>query len=429
MVIEVVPGSIADQAGVREGDRILSVNDHPIHDELDLMFYSNEPAVVIKVKRNGRTVRFMIEKDEDEDTGVTLNPITIDRCKNSCIFCFVNQLPGGLRESLYVKDEDYRFSFLYGNYVTLSNITDHDRQRIFAQRLSPLYISVHTTNHELRKIMLGNQKAGNIMSELGRFRSEKIRFHTQIVLCPGYNDGEELERTISDLARFYPYIMSIAVVPVGLTSHRKKQLRPVTKIDAEKALAIVGKFRRRFVKKHGDPLVYGSDELYIKADRPFPPLKEYGDLPQIENGVGMVPEFLEKSGNITIEEYTFAKKKFFTFSGTSFFPFLTDFVERMKLKTGLDIDIFSVANDFFGAGITVSGLLTGKDIITTSLRHVSRNGALLIPDVVLKNDEDILLDDITVDGIQNALDMEVRVIDSTPEGLIRGMEETYEYRR
>lgn len=404
----------------------MSINGNDINDELDLAFYSQEPSLQIKLRRGNRTVTALIHKEEYESAGITLSQINIHTCKNNCIFCFVNQLPKGLRRSLYVKDEDYRFSFLFGNYVTLSNLTEAERKRIIEQRMSPLYISVHTTDHELRKIMLGNKKANNIMTEMKRFRSSKVRFHTQIVLCPGYNDGEELESTIKDLASFFPYMMSIAVVPAGLTRHRKKPLAPVTRDDALNAITIIEKFQKRFFKKYGDAVVFGSDELFIKAGLPFPPFKSYGDFPQIENGVGMVPDFIHKSRRIKLSAHTFSKRHFITFTGMSFYPYLERFIRKINEHSNASVDLVPVVNDFFGESVTVTGLLTGRDIVKTLSDKTGRNDIILLPDVVLKDSDSVLLDDMSVQDIRDVTKTEVRVIESTPTGLLRGLEENHE---
>lgn len=426
-VTEVVQNSPANVAGLRTGDKIVSINDNLIRDELDLAFYSHDTSLKIKIRRGDRTITLHMSKDEYESIGVVLAPLKIHRCKNNCIFCFVRQLPKGLRQSLYVKDEDYRFSFLFGNYVTLSNLNDDERKRIIDQKLSPLYISVHTTNHELRKTMLGNKNATDIMDELKYLKSKKIKYHTQIVLCPGYNDGKKLENTIRDLGRFYPYMMSIAVVPVGLTKHRKKHIDPVLEEDARNALSIISMFQKRFLKKFGDPVVYGSDELFIKADLPFPSIKQYGDFPQIENGVGMVRQFIHKSRYIKPSSYAIRNSKFITFTGLSFYPFLSEFIETLNVRSKEIITLIPAINHFFGDSITVTGLLTGKDIIKALSDKIENHDIILIPDVVLKDADTILLDDVSIDEIRDVFQKEVRVIESTPVGLLRGMEENYEY--
>ncbi|GBD99851.1 radical SAM superfamily protein [bacterium BMS3Abin07] len=422
-VTSVLPESPAAMAGISKGDRIISVNGHLINDDIDLTFYSQEPSLTIKMRRGSKIFRTSVQKDEYKGMGISLNPMKIRTCRNNCIFCFVSQLPKGLRRSLYIKDEDYRFSFLYGNYVTLGNITDDDRKRIIEQKLSPLYISVHTTNHELRRSMIGNKKAPDILSELKYMKAKKIKFHTQIVLCPGHNDKKELEKTINDLGKLYPYAISMAVVPVGLTRHREKSLNPVEKQDALDAIAIVEKFQKRFMKKHGDPIVYGSDELFIKSGLPFPPARFYGDFPQIENGVGMVPSFIHKSRFLRFSSHKLSKKRFIAFTGMSFYPYLSQFIGKLREKTGVKIKLVPVNNDFFGRSVTVTGLLTGRDIIKSLSDNIDNSDIILIPDVVLKDTNEVLLDDSSVSDIYEALDREVRVIESTPAGLLKGLED------
>ena len=362
---------------------------------------------------------------ETGDIGVTLKPFKIKRCINNCIFCFVSQLPKGLRKSLYIKDEDFRMSFLYGNYVTLTNLSAQDKKRIAQQRLSPLYISVHSTNKVIRNTLLGNPKAGDVLKELKFLKENKIRMHVQIVLCPGYNDDKELQRTIRDLYGFYPYVSSIAVVPVGITMHRKQAIKPVEKDDASKALDIIDSFQKRFRKKHGVSVVYGADELYIKGGVNFPALSEYGELPQIENGVGMVQSFMSQSRktghHLSSLSPQLKKKKFLTFTGTSFYPYLKKFTDRLLEKEGININVIPVENTFFGKAITVTGLLTGRDVIRALSDKTDGCECLFVPDTVMREGENVLLDDTTKEDIENALDIKVKVIESVPEGIMKGM--------
>lgn len=288
------PQSSAQRAGLKEGDIILSINRHSIKDILDLMYYSDENVLKVTVLRENKKHTYIIEKYY-EPLGIEVEPFRIKRCRNKCLFCFVEQLPKGLRKSLYVKDEDYRASFLYGNYITLTNLKNEDYNRIKKLFLSPLYISVHATDTEVRNQLLGNYEAPPILIELKKLAKNKIRMHTQIVLCPGINDGDVLEKTILDLYKFYPYVSSIAVVPVGLTKYHKNNLKPVTKSKAEEVINLVEAFQNRFKKKHGIAIVYLADEFYIKAQKNFPQSSIYDDFPQIENGVGMVPLFIKEA--------------------------------------------------------------------------------------------------------------------------------------
>ncbi|MBT9537632.1 MAG: DUF512 domain-containing protein [Nitrospirota bacterium] len=421
----IMQGSAAETEGLLPGDVLLSINGHRLNDGIDFMFYRNEPELNIGAVRKGKKMSLKVMPKETGDIGITLKPFKIKRCINNCIFCFVSQLPKGLRKSLYIKDEDYRMSFLYGNYVTLTNLSAQDKKRIAQQRLSPLYISVHSTNKVIRNTLLGNPKAGDVLKELKFLKENKIRMHVQIVLCPGYNDERELQRTIRDLYGFYPYVSSIAVVPVGITMHRRQAIKPVEKEDALKALDIIDSFQKRFRKKHGVSVVYGADELYIKGGVNFPALSEYGELPQIENGVGMVQSFMSQSKRISRQLSAIncqQKNKFLTFTGTSFYPYLKKFTDRLLEKEGININVIPVENTFFGKAITVTGLLTGRDVIRSLSDKTDGCECLFVPDTVMREGENVLLDDTSKEDIENALGIKVKVIESTPEGIMKGME-------
>ncbi|MEW6570150.1 MAG: DUF512 domain-containing protein [Nitrospirota bacterium] len=416
------PGSAADEGGLQPGDLLVSVNSRKLRDPIDFMFYSSEEALDIEVKRNRNIFRLRLDRRNTDDFGMTFKPFKIMTCRNNCLFCFVKQLPRGLRKTLYVKDEDYRMSFLYGNYITMTNLSKEDRRRIVEQRLSPLYISVHSTNRALRNKLLGNTKAPDILRELKFLADNKLRFNAQIVVCPGYNDGKELQQTLSSLYRFYPYLLSVAVVPVGLTMYHKRNIRAFEKDDAVSAIRILELFQKRFMKKHGTPIVYGADELYLKAEIPFPPLGQYGELYQYENGVGMVPFFLSRAKKIRVQKPVISKGKFITFTGRSFFPFLKKFTERLE-KEDIKIDVVLVENTFFGSSITVTGLLTGRDVMKSVLYRIDRHEMMLIPDTAL-NHEDKFLDDVTLGDVQEALRIPAKKISATPEGLLQAVSES-----
>lgn len=416
----VCPGSQAERLGLLPGDILVSVNSQKLRDPVDFMFYGADDSIEIAVKRNGINLSLRAEREEGREFGVDFRPFKPITCNNNCMFCFVKQLPKGLRKTLYVKDDDYRMSFLFGNYVTLTNLKKEDRKRIVEQRLSPLYVSIHATSKDVRSKLLGNAKAPDILDELKFLADNKIRLHTQIVLCPGHNDGKELSRTIHDLHCFYPYVSSVAVVPVGLTMYRRQNIMPVEKEDAKEALKIIESFQKRFKKRHGDPLVYGADELYIKSEIPFPPLKDYGDFPQIENGVGMVALFMNCIKKVKIPKLLPRKRRFLTITGMSFYPFLKKFLKLLNTE-GINIDILPVENKFFGTSVTVAGLLTGRDIIKTLLDKTDSKDVVLLPDVVLREGENMFLDDITLKDMEEALGTSVKKIESTPEGLIKGI--------
>jgi len=419
---EVLPERVAARAGILTGDRLISINGNRVRDSIDLMYFGNEPELDLFVSRGDKTMHFPVElSGSASELGIALKPFKIKKCGNRCIFCFVSQLPRGLRKTLYVKDEDYRMSFLYGNYITLSCLSDQERKRIVEQRLSPLYISVHSTDAEIRGVMLGNAKAGEILKDLRFFAENNIRMHTQIVLCPGYNDGVELARTINDLYKLYPYVQSVAVVPVGLTAHRKKMLAPVEKNDAINALEIIRRFQTRFRRKHGEHIVFAADELYIKAEMEFPPLKEYDELSQIENGVGFVQLFLSQARRLKIPAPAEAPPpKFVTFTGMSFYPYLARFAERLGRK-GYSLEVVPVENVYFGKTVTVAGLLTGRDVMKTLSGRVQADSILLIPDIVLREGHDVFLDDVSRRDVEDILGIRSVIVESTPAGLLEAM--------
>lgn len=423
MIEEVDPGSPAGEGGIVQGDRLVSLNDQPVRDMIDLLYHAREGINEFGLQREDRRVTcgINLERGGMSRSGLSLRHPKVKTCRNKCIFCFVSQLPRRLRPSLYVRDEDYRMSFLYGNYVTLTNLSAADKARIVAQRLSPLYISVHSTEPAVRSVMLGNSDAGEILKEIRFFADSRIRMHTQIVLCPGYNDGIHLAKTISDLYRFYPHVSSVAVVPVGLTMHRKKQLRPVEREDALGALQTIQRFQTRFRRKHGEFIVYASDEMYIKAGLPFPPLSSYEDLPQIENGVGMVPLFMHQARRLKMPQFS-AATRFVTFTGTSFFPYLAKVVDRMR-KAGADIEAVAVANRLFGESVTVAGLLSGRDVMGELSGMTQPRDVLLIPDVVMKEGDEIFLDDVSRKDVEDVLGLRAVIIESTPQGLAAAVQD------
>ena len=418
--------SNAYKAGFKDGDILLSIDGNPIRDIIDILYYGNDNPKTALIKRDGQTFEIDLSYLYGLDKGVISKDIVfkhfkIKTCTNRCIFCFVSQLPKGLRKSLYIRDEDYRMSFLYGNYITLTNITKADKERIKAQKLSPLYISVHATDNDVRKILLGNKEAAPVLDEIAWFAKNKIRMHCQIVVCPGINDSIVLEKTIKDLYRYYPYVMSVAVVPLGITRYLKRKIRPFDKSIAVDTVKIIERLNNRFRKKHGEGFVYPADELLIKADYLIPEIEYYDDLHQIENGVGMIALFDSQTKKIKLKNAllhkNMANQKIITFSGASFYPFLKKFIIRLQ-ENGINIDAYEVKNSFFGESVTVTGLLTGRDVIKTLSDKVTEDTTLLIPDVCLKEGDNIFLDDLSITDMEELLHVKVDIIDSTAMGII-----------
>lgn len=417
-IVSVDKAGYAFDTGIRAGDKLISINGHKISDSIDYKFYQADEILKLEIARNNRLKEFVIEKGEDEDIGIELSQMRIRRCPNKCIFCFVDQMPEDCRDSLYIKDEDYRFSFLYGSYLTLTNLTKKDKERIFEQRLSPLYISVHTTDNDLRREMLGNKKAPDIIKEIEELTQHRIYLHTQIVLCPGINDEEYLKKSINDLKRFYPFVSSIAVVPVGQTRHRVNKLRPVDSDYAKKAIEGLSKIKKEIKRELGEDILFIADELYIKAGMDFPEIDEYADFPQIENGVGLVPLFFSEfeEALAKIKKKADTSKNFIAVTGESFAPYLKECAAKLK-NYGVDIDVIAVRNNFLGESVTVAGLLTGQDILR-ALENIDDKRTALIPSVALRESSDRFLDDMTVEKIRKKTGMEIRIVESDAWGLI-----------
>ncbi|BCS55364.1 (Fe-S)-binding protein [Geobacter sp. SVR] len=422
LIDTVAPGTLADEFQLEPGDRLLAVNGHRLRDIIDYSYrIDGEQELLLEVARqDGELWELEIERDPDEPLGLTFTPPEPERCGNNCLFCFVHQLPPGLRRPLYVKDEDYRLSFLNGNYVTLANLSPADLERIVEQRLSPLYISVHATNPELRARLLGKPGIPPILEQLRILAESGIRMHTQVVLCPGLNDQAELERTVDDLARLYPAVQSLAVVPLGLTRHRRHlpQLKPVDSDYARTFIATWGDQAPRLRKRLGAPFLFLADEFYLKAGLPFPTLRSYGDLPQIENGVGLVPLFMRDAGRTLRTARRIGSGRVTVVTGQSAVGFVSEFAAGLGEKSGVEIVAVGVENRLFGPSVTVSGLVCGNDIIH-DLQGRELGEAVLVPDVMLKEGEGIFLDDVTLAELQQRLSCPVIVFDSTPQGYYR----------
>ncbi|SNB45268.1 DUF512 domain-containing protein [Geobacter sp. DSM 9736] len=422
-VEKVIPGSIAEELEIETGDRLLAINGHRLRDIIDYNYFTVEDELLLEVQKpDGEVWEMEVEKGEDESLGLIFPPPRPLRCGNKCIFCFVHQLPRGLRPPLYVKDEDYRLSFLYGNYVTLANIRRTDILRIKEQRLSPLYVSVHATDPHLREKLLGKKAIIPILEIMTDLAGAGITMHTQVVLCPGVNDGHALDRTVEDLAALYPRVASLAVVPVGMTRHRRglPLLQPVTEEYARSFLEIWQPRASDLHNRLGEPFLFLADEFFLKAGMPFPTVAEYGDFPQLENGVGMIPLFVEEAEEVVAAAKPLPAMKVTVVTGMSPLPFLENFLSALSRKTGAELTAIGIENVLFGESVTVTGLVSGKDIIA-GLSGRETGDLILVPDVMVKEGEGVLLDDLSVDDLQRGLGKEVAIVEASPSGLYRAL--------
>lgn len=423
LIEKVMPDSVASELEIEAGDRLLAINGHRLRDIIDYNFFSADEELTLEVvKSDGEVWEIEVERDESEPLGLMFPAPVPAQCGNKCVFCFVHQLPKGLRAPLYVKDEDYRLSFLYGNYVTLANIGRSEIERIKEQRLSPLYISVHATDPMLREKLLGKSGIVPILEVMEELAAARITMHTQVVLCSGINDGSFLEQTVNDLAALYPLVASLAVVPLGLTRHRKglPELRPVTSDYAADLIAAWQPRAKELAGRLGEPFLFLADEFFIKAGLPFPPIEEYGDFPQVENGVGMVPLFLDEAAEVLDEARPLPPATITVVTGESPYQYLSDFLRNLGQKTGITFRPVAIRNRLFGDSVTVTGLVSGRDIID-GLREVEVGDLVLIPDVMLKEGEGVFLDDLSVADLQEALHKETVVVESTPWGIYRAI--------
>ena len=421
-VKSVIAGSPAHKAGVKSGDVIISVGGNNITDVLDYDFYTAEEKFTLLVHRGPELIEFKIKKEEYEQLGCEFETYLIDKkqcCRNKCVFCFIDQNPKGMRESIYFKDDDSRMSFLAGNYITLTNLSDSDVERIIKMHVSPMNISVHTTNPELRVKMMKNKFAGDSLSYIKRFAENDIWMNIQIVLCPEINDKIELERTLTDLEKFFPAVQSIAVVPVGLTKHRDGlyPLREFTKEEAAETIKTVNKFGDRFLKKYGFRTCYASDEFYLKAQEEIPSNEFYEDYPQFDNGVGLIRSFVSEV-EFCIEqscEKARTPEEFSIVTGYGAYGTLDASIDSIckKLYKGKRdfVNLYKIKNTFFGESVNVAGLVTGGDIIT-QLKGKKIGKRLYIPKVMLRHEQDMFLDDVSVNELSEELGTEVVLTDT-----------------
>lgn len=426
-ILAVQEGSIAQEMEIEAGDKLMAINGEELEDIFDYQYMiQDEYLEVLIQKADGEEWLLEIDKDYEEDLGLEFENGLMDdyrSCFNKCIFCFIDQMPKGMRETLYFKDDDSRLSFLQGNYVTLTNMSEKDVERIVKYHLSPINISFQTTNPELRCMMLHNRFAGEALKKVERFYEAGIEMNGQIVLCKGINDGAELERSISDLTRYLPHLRSVSVVPVGLSKYREGlyPLEPFTKEDAKQVLEIIHRWQDEIYPKYGLHFVHASDEWYILAGQELPEEDNYDGYLQLENGVGMfrllMEEFqdsmeqLRQSG--AVERWNGRKREISSITGRISFPYIKRMAQEMEETfEGLKIHVYPIRNDFFGELITVTGLLTGQDILA-QLKGQPLGEELLLPQNVLRSGETVLLDDVTVDEIGKTLQVAVNIVKSS----------------
>jgi putative radical SAM enzyme (TIGR03279 family) len=418
-IISIEANSIADELGLQPGDRLLSINGETVNDLVDYLVEETGEALNIEIERaDGELWSLDIEHDNDEPLGLQLPHPEPRQCGNNCIFCFVHQLPRGMRKTLYVKDEDYRFSYLYGAYVTLTNLSADDLQRILKKQLSPLYVSVHASDHELRQKLLG-KRALDVMPLIRQLVDGGIELHTQVVVCPEINDGEHLARTCRELAELTPGIKSLAIVPVGLTGHREKlfDLRPHSREEAVDLIEWVETRQSELLEQLGTRFIFAADELYLKAGKPFPPLETYEDLSQVENGIGLIPLFRAQAAEALEGAVPLELPAISLVTGASAAGEINAFAEKLATTCGVDLRVHVVKNNFFSGHVTVTGLLTGQDLIE-QLAGVSLGRVLLIPDVMLREGDDVFLDDVSVKELMTTLKVEIEVVPSSPWGIL-----------
>lgn len=416
LIAHVAPGSIAAEMELAPGDRLISINGTQVRDFIDLRFLETEENLSIEViTAGGEEWVLEVEKDYDQDLGLEFADGGFGhtkRCSNRCVFCFVDQMPPAMRKSLYIKDDDYRLSFWSGNFITLTNAGEQDLERIARQRLSPLFISVHTTNPGLRAFMLGNKRAGLIMEQLRFLASAGIEMHAQIVLCPGINDGRELENTVADLAGLWPSVSSLAVVPVGLTQFRDSSypLRTVTPAEAKQVVKWVTLKQDEYLKSLDNPFVFVSDEFYLLAGEQVPPSELYAGFPQLENGVGLVRLFweeweeVEQDLPLEVEPHEVSIA-----TGVLGAMIMRQVAARLNKIKGLKVHLKTIENQFFGQRVTVTGLITGQDLIN-QIDSRMIGDLLVLPAVMLKQEEHLFLDDLTVADVAEQLKTRVAVV-------------------
>ena len=425
IIKEIEIGSIAEELGLGPGDELISINDNSIKDVLDYHYLIKDEVLSVLIRKpDGEEWELDIEKDYDDDLGIIFEDGLMDSynsCRNKCIFCFIDQMPPNMRDTLYFKDDDARLSFLQGNYITLTNLSEEEVDRIIFYKLSPINISIHTTNEDLRCRMLKNRFAGSSLAKMQRLKDAGITMNGQIVLCKGWNDKDELEKTIHDLSAFLPEMQSVSIVPVGITKFRDKltPLEPFSSEEAKEVIETIHRWQNIFLSHYQTRFIYGGDEWYINAGLPIPDEDAYEGYPQIENGVGMLRSFSDEfysylntlSGDEREKDISIA-------TGLLASPYISRMAKDIKDKyPKITIHLYTIENEFFGKNITVAGLITGGDLIE-QLRGKALGKSLLLPDVLLRHGESILLDDITIDDIERTLQTRISIVQSDGKSFI-----------
>ena len=433
IVKSLMPCGIGEYLGIEPGDNLLAINGNEIQDVFDYYYYEESEQLLLLIEKpDGEEWELEIEKDEDESLGIEFDQSLMDEyrsCRNKCMFCFIDQMPKGMRETLYFKDDDSRLSFLQGNYITLTNMSDHDVERIVKYRLEPINISFQTTNPELRCKMLHNRFAGEALKKVDILYRGQIEMNGQIVLCKGVNDGEELERTIRDLTGYLPYLKSVSIVPVGLTKYRDGlyPLEPFTKEDAREVLSVIHRWQEKIYQEHGIHMIHAGDEWYVLAEEEVPEEERYDGYLQLENGVGMMRLlFNEVQEALSAVTGDGRQREISLATGRLMYPYIGKILEEIRKKfPNITTHLYAIRNDFFGERITVSGLITGQDL-TGQLKGQPLGERLLLPCNMLKIGEPVFLDDFTLEEVENSLQVKTDIVKSSGQDLLDAVIGVYE---
>lgn len=433
IVKSLMPGGIGEELGIEPGDKLLAISGNEIQDVFDYYYYEESEQLLLLIEKpDGEEWELEIEKDEDESLGIEFDQSLMDEyrsCRNKCMFCFIDQMPKGMRETLYFKDDDSRLSFLQGNYITLTNMSDHDVERIVKYRLEPINISFQTTNPQLRCKMLHNRFAGEALKKVDILYRGQIEMNGQIVLCKGVNDGEELERTIRDLTGYLPYLKSVSIVPVGLTKYRDGlyPLEPFTKEDAREVLSVIHRWQEKIYQEHGIHMIHAGDEWYVLAEEEVPEEERYDGYLQLENGVGMMRLlFNEVQEALSAVTGDGRQREISLATGRLMYPYIGKILEEIRKKfPNITTHLYAIRNDFFGERITVSGLITGQDL-TGQLKGQPLGERLLLPCNMLKIGEPVFLDDFTLEEVENSLQVKTDIVKSSGQDLLDAVIGVYE---